>query len=100
MPSALRVLLLAIAIIDDIGAIVVIAIFYSRQIDPTGLALAAIGTGALVFLARRRPKRAVRIAIVGASIVVWLGLLVAHVHPAIAGVVVGLVLGHSREELL
>src|SRR5574338_251462 len=43
VPAALRVLLLALAVIDDLGAIVVIAVFYSSGIAPAGLAVAALG---------------------------------------------------------
>src|SRR6185369_2015483 len=52
VPPALRVLLLALAVIDDLGAIVIIAIFYSSGLQLTGLLVAAAGLGAVVLLQR------------------------------------------------
>lgn len=88
VPSALRVLLLALAIIDDIGAILVIAIFYSGGVNVGGLLLAVFGMAMVFVLQRvgvRRPP-----AYVVPGIVVWTGMLTAGVHPTIAGVVLGL----------
>ena len=50
VPAALRVLLLALAIIDDLGAILVIAIFYSSGIDATGMTIAAGALGGFAML--------------------------------------------------
>src|SRR6187402_2057254 len=52
VPAALRVLLLALAVIDDLGAIVVIALFYSSGIQGSGLPIAAAGFGSLFLLKR------------------------------------------------
>lgn len=88
VPSQLRVLLLSIAIIDDVGAILVIAFFYSSGINLTGLAIAALG----VLLVRGFHYLGVRTALpyVIPGAVVWFGVLHAGVHPTIAGVVLGL----------
>lgn len=88
VPSALRVLLLALAIIDDIGAIIVIAIFYSGGVQLSGLLVAALGIG-LVFVLQRIGIRRPMIY-VAPGIVIWAGMLSAGVHPTIAGVVLGL----------
>lgn len=85
---ALRVLLLALAVIDDIGAIVVIAIFYSGGISPSGLALVAVG-GAAVLAMRAAGARA-PLLYVAPGVVVWAGFLVTGIHPTIAGVMLGL----------
>lgn len=85
---ALRVLLLALAIIDDIGAILVIAIFYSAGVSLSGLALAA-GGGALVLLLQAIGVRS-PLLYVPPGAVLWAGMLKAGVHPTIAGVVLGL----------
>ena len=88
IPPALRVLLLALAIIDDIGAIVVIAVFYSSGVVWTGLLVAAGGMAAILAFQTagfRRP-----LLYVAPGIIVWVGLYVAHVHPTIAGVAIGL----------
>jgi len=89
VPPALRVLLLALAVIDDLGAIVVIALFYSSGIALSGCALAALGLAA-VFLMQRLGVRA-KPAYVVAGVVVWAGVYSAGIHPTIAGVIVGLI---------
>jgi Na+:H+ antiporter, NhaA family len=89
VPAALRVLLLALAVIDDLGAIVVIAIFYSSGISLTGLLVAAAGFGG-VFAMQRIGVRA-KLAYVVPAVVAWAGIYAAGVHPTIAGVIVGLV---------
>lgn len=88
VPPKLRVLLLALAVIDDIGAIVVITIFYSDGIALAGLVLVAIGV-ALVMAFRGAGVRA-PLLYLAPGIVVWSGFLVAGVHPTIAGVVLGM----------
>jgi NhaA family Na+:H+ antiporter len=87
VPS-LRVLLLAIAIIDDIIAIVIIAIFYSSGIDWRGGVAAAAGLGAIFGLQRFGVRRVAAYVVPG--ITVWAGCWWAGVHPAVAGVIVGL----------
>jgi NhaA family Na+:H+ antiporter len=89
VPAALRVLLLALAVIDDLGAIVVIAIFYSSGIALSGLLVAALGFGG-VFAMQRLGVRA-KLAYVVPSVVAWAGIYAAGIHPTIAGVIVGLV---------
>ena len=85
---ALRVLLLALAIIDDIGAILVIAIFYSSGVSIWGIAL-AVGGGAMVLLLQLVGVRSPLLYIPPGA-VLWAGMLKAGVHPTIAGVVLGL----------
>lgn len=88
VPAAVRVLLLALAIIDDIGAIVVIAIFYSSGFAASGLAVAAGGV-ALVLLLRALGVRTTAAYVVPGA-VLWGGILMTGVHPTIAGVILGL----------
>jgi NhaA family Na+:H+ antiporter len=85
---ALRVLLLALAIIDDIGAIVLIAVFYSGGVGVVGLAVAAGGAVLVVIWQRLGIRRT--LAYVAPGVVIWGGLLHAGVHPTIAGVALGL----------
>ena len=89
VPAALRVLLLAIAVIDDLGAIVVIAIFYSSGLALSGLLIAAAGFGG-IFAMQRFGVR-LKLAYVMPSLVAWAGIYTAGIHPTIAGVIVGLV---------
>lgn len=89
VPAALRVLLLALAVIDDLGAIVVIALFYSSGVSLSGFAVAAVGFAG-IFAMQRLGVRA-KLAYIAPSVVAWAGIYTAGVHPTIAGVVVGLV---------
>ncbi|MEJ7596285.1 MAG: Na+/H+ antiporter NhaA [Kofleriaceae bacterium] len=88
VPNQLRVLLLALAVIDDIGAILVIAAFYSGGIEVYGLALAALGIGGVLAM-RAAAVRATALYLVP-GVVVWAGLYIAGIHPTLAGVVLGL----------
>ncbi len=88
VPSALRVLLLALAIIDDIGAILVIAFFYSTKVSLVGLGVAAMGVAFVLVLQRIGVRRPWLYVLPG--VVVWYGVLTAGVHPTIAGVILGL----------
>jgi NhaA family Na+:H+ antiporter len=88
VPVAWRVLLLALAVIDDIGAIAVIAVFYSAGLSYEGLILAASGLAAVLILRGIGVRSPVLYVAPGA--VVWAGLLVAGIHPTLAGVVLGL----------
>jgi NhaA family Na+:H+ antiporter len=89
VPPALRVLLLALAVIDDLGAIAVIAVFYSSGLRVAGLVVALLGFG-LVFALRVLGVRS-KLAYVPAGVVIWAGVYASGVHPTIAGVAIGLV---------
>ncbi len=88
VPRAVRVLLLALAIIDDIGAVVIIALFYSRGLSAAGLVTAGAATAVTLALARRGGRRLILYAAAGG--VIWIGLLRGGVHPTLAGVILGL----------
>lgn len=88
VPAALRVLLLALAVIDDLGAIVVIALFYSSGLAPSGFVIAALGFGGILLMQRFGVRS--KIAYIVPGVVVWWGIYAAGVHPTIAGVIVGL----------
>jgi Na+:H+ antiporter, NhaA family len=89
VPPALRILLLALAVIDDLGAIVVIALFYSSGLDLGGLAVAAGGL-ALVLAFQKLGVRAPLVYLFPA-LVMWAGVLRSGIHPTLAGVILGLV---------
>jgi NhaA family Na+:H+ antiporter len=88
VPNAVRVLLLAFAIVDDIGAILVIAIFYTEQLSMTALALAAILV-VIVYVMRLIGVLDIMPYIFVGGLV-WACLLSSGVHATIAGVVLGL----------
>jgi NhaA family Na+:H+ antiporter len=87
-PHAVRVLLLALAVIDDIGAIVVIAIFYSSAFSWGGVLVAAGGLAAIWMLQVLGIRRPTLYILPGAAI--WLGAYAAGIHPTVAGVALGL----------
>ena len=88
IPSNVRVLLLALAIIDDIVAVLIIAVFYSGGLDYSGLLVA--GTGILMVLGLQWIGIGTAYAYVIPGAVLWMGLLKTGAHPALAGVVLGL----------
>ena len=87
-PSALKVLLLGLAIVDDIGAVLVIAVFYSDGIDGPWVAAAAGGL-VLVVLARRARVRFLPVYVV-LGVGVWFATFESGLHATLAGVVLGL----------
>jgi NhaA family Na+:H+ antiporter len=88
VPASLRVLLLALAVIDDLGAIIVIALFYSSGVALQGLLVAAAGFGG-VFVLQRFGVRARALYLLPA-LIAWAGIYTAGIHPTIAGVILGL----------
>jgi len=88
VPVALKVFLLALAIIDDLGAIVIIALFYTSSLSPAVLLVAAVGTALLWYLNHRGVVRVAAYVVVG--IAVWVCVLKSGVHATLAGVVVAL----------
>jgi len=87
-PASLKLFLLALAIIDDIGAILVIAIFYTEQVDILPL-LVGVGLIAAMFAADRAGVRAMPVYVV-LGVGVWLAVQQSGVEPTLAGVVLGL----------
>jgi len=89
VPSAMKVFLLTLAIVDDIGAIAVIAIFYTESVSMPWL-LTAVGISVLVVL-----MRVARIWYIPAYVFVggflWLAVFESGIHATIAGVVLGLI---------
>ena len=88
VPRSLRMLLLTLAIADDIAAILVIAFFYSGGIVFGQFLLIAVGLMLVLLLQLLSVRPALAFVIPG--LVLWLGLLRAGVHPALSGVVLGL----------
>ncbi len=90
VPPSLLVFLTALAIFDDLGAIVVIAVFYGARVSPAPLAAALALTAILAGLSRRRTQSIVPYAVLGVAL--WVELARAGLHPTLAGVVVGVCL--------
>lgn len=88
VPVALKVLLTAIAVIDDLGAIIVIALFYTGEIFMTPLYVAAASVALLVLMNKSGVSRIAPFILVG--FVLWVAMLKSGVHPTIAGVLTAL----------
>ncbi|MCY7280780.1 MAG: Na+/H+ antiporter NhaA [Sphingomonas bacterium] len=88
VPASLKALLLAIAIIDDIGAILVIALFYTANLSVGYLALALIPFVGMIILNRMGVGRITAYALL--AILLWLFVLKSGVHATLAGVVAAL----------
>ncbi|MCB1927327.1 MAG: Na+/H+ antiporter NhaA [Rhodocyclaceae bacterium] len=84
VPVSLKVFLLTLAIIDDLGAIVIIALFYTSQISLASLAVAGASLVALAAMNRRGVLRISPYLLVGA--VLWTSMLKSGVHATLAGV--------------
>lgn len=88
VPSGLRVFLAALAIADDLGAVLVIALFYTSAIDWGALVGAAVVLIALFSLNRAGARRPLTYAVLGSLL--WLFMLASGVHATIAGVLLAL----------
>ena len=88
VPSGLRVFLAALAIADDLGAVLVIALFYTGDLDLTALGGAAAVLALLVALNRAGARRPLTYALLG--VVLWLFVLASGIHATIAGVLLAL----------
>ena len=89
VPGPLKVFLLTLAIVDDIGAIVVIAIFYSEALDSRWLAFAALLIGVTYTLKRLRVWYLPVYVVLGMAI--WLAMFESGVHATLTGVILGLI---------
>ena len=88
VPVALKVFLLAVAIIDDLGAIVIIAVFYTSDLSTNALTLSMLGFAFAVALNRMGVQRIAPYLIVG--VFMWVFVLKSGVHATLAGVLIAL----------
>ncbi|MGD9723465.1 MAG: Na+/H+ antiporter NhaA [Pirellulales bacterium] len=88
VPAGLKIFLLALAIADDIGAIVIIAVFYSDAIQLVALGLAGLSLVLVIGMNRLGARSIAAYWIVGAAM--WLAMYHSGIHPAVAGVALGL----------
>ena len=86
VPAALKVFLLAVAIFDDLGAIVIIGLFYTSQLSLISLALGGVVLAAMFALNRAGVTRIAPYALLG--IVLWVCVLKSGVHATLAGVAI------------
>jgi len=88
VPSALKLFLLAVAIIDDIGAIVIIAIFYSGDLSGNMFAIAGAAIVVLAILNKRGVVAATPYILVG--IILWVAVLKSGIHATLAGIILAM----------
>ena len=87
VPLPLKIFLLALAIIDDLGAIVVIALFFSHELSVQALIFSGFSILILVLLNRFRVSALCAYMVVGA--ILWASVLKSGVHATLAGVIIG-----------
>ena len=87
VPLPLKIFLLALAIIDDLGAIVVIALFFSHELSVQALIFSGISILTLVLLNRFRVSALCAYMVVGT--ILWASVLKSGVHATLAGVIIG-----------
>jgi NhaA family Na+:H+ antiporter len=88
VPIGLKVFLMTLAVLDDLGAIVIIALFYTNGLSVTALMFAGLAVAALLALNRLGVRRIAPYVLVGS--VLWLCVLKSGVHATLAGVVTAL----------
>jgi NhaA family Na+:H+ antiporter len=88
IPANVRIFLLALAIMDDIFAVLIIGLFYSDGLDLMGFGIAAAGVLLVLAMQKMRIGRAIAYAL--PAVVIWVGMLVAGIHPTLSGVLLGL----------
>jgi len=84
VPVSLKIFLMALAIIDDLGAIVVIALFYTEQLSTLSITVAAAALAVLFIMNRMNVIRKAAYMIVG--VILWVSVLKSGVHATLAGV--------------
>jgi NhaA family Na+:H+ antiporter len=95
VPMSVKVFLLAVAIVDDLGAVLVIALFYTGQLSGGALAVAGFFLIALILLNALRVHRPLPYMLLGVGL--WLATLYSGVHATIAGVLLAFTIPASRQ---
>ena len=85
IPSSLKIFLLTLAILDDMGAILIIALFYGSGVDTGYLGMALVPLAGLIALNLRGTHRIAPFMLLGA--IMWFFVLKSGIHPTVAGVV-------------
>lgn len=97
VPTQLKLFLLALAIIDDLGAIIVIALFYTSSMSYISLLVAAISIAVLFTMNRKSVVNNTAYVLVG--IILWTAVLKSGVHATLAGVILGLMIPIKNNKL-
>jgi len=98
VPVSLKIFLMALAIIDDLGAIVIIALFYTSELSTVSISIAAGALAVLFLMNRLNIARQAAYILVG--IVLWVSVLKSGVHATLAGVALAFMIPlHSKDEI-
>ena len=92
VPLGMKLLLSTIAVVDDLAAIIIIAVFYTSDLSMTALGWAGAAIAGMFLLNRRRVTALTPYLLLGA--VVWVCVLKSGVHATLAGVITGLMIPH------
>lgn len=95
VPNTLKLFLMTLAIVDDLGAIVIIALFYTADLSVTSLLVAALALAVLFALNRFGVLALAPYLLVG--LVLWTAVLKSGVHATLAGVLAALFIPYARE---
>jgi len=90
VPASLLTFMVALAIVDDLGAVIVIALFYTETLNMMALAMAALFTVVLIFLNLGGVRRLLPYLIIGAFL--WVAMLKSGVHATLAGVILAFII--------
>ncbi|MGH1474659.1 Na+/H+ antiporter NhaA [Yersinia proxima] len=97
VPTSLKVFLLALAIIDDLGVIIIIALFYTHEVSLQALGIAAAAIALLGYMNWRGVGKTSAYLLVG--VVLWVCILKSGVHATLAGVIVGFMIPlHTKDK--
>ena len=90
VPASLKVFLTSLAIIDDLGAILIIATFYASDLSFVALAVAAVFAATLYWLNRRGETRLLPYILLG--VMLWAAMLFSGIHATLAGVILAMMI--------
>jgi len=97
VPISLKIFLMALAIIDDLGAIVIIALFYTSELSTMSISIAGASLVVLFIMNRLNVARQAAYILVG--IILWVSVLKSGVHATLAGVALAFMIPlHSKDE--
>ncbi len=97
VPISLKIFLMALAIIDDLGAIIIIALFYTSELSTMSISIAGAALVVLFIMNRLNVARQAAYILVG--IILWVSVLKSGVHATLAGVALAFMIPlHSKDE--
>ncbi len=96
IPISLKIFLMALAIIDDLGAILIIAFFYTSELSTTSITIAAIAL--MILFIMNRMNVAIKSAYMVVGIILWVSVLKSGVHATLAGVALAFMIPLSSKD--